>query len=139
MELEFAMHGTQTTETYPISIRKEPGGLIVDWFPMMDQILDSVRTNEPIALISARFHQTLVFAAVTVAHRIGIENIVLSGGCFQNRYLLEHIVHRLQEDGFRVFWPQRIPPNDGGIAVGQIASAVRDFTQENLHVPGRSR
>jgi hydrogenase maturation protein HypF len=139
MELEFAMHDTQTMGTYPISIRKEPGGLIVDWFPMMESILNSVRASEPIALISARFHQALVSAAVDVAHRIGIENIVLSGGCFQNRYLLEHIVHRLQKDGFRVFWHQRIPPNDGGIAVGQIAGAVRNLTQENLHVPGRSR
>jgi hydrogenase maturation protein HypF len=50
---------------------------------------------------------------------------VLSGGCFQNKYLTERAVCRLREEGFRPYWHQRVPPNDGGIALGQIVAAMR--------------
>jgi hydrogenase maturation protein HypF len=50
---------------------------------------------------------------------------VLSGGCFQNRYLTERTVTRLHAEGFQPYWHQRVPPNDGGIALGQIY-AVRN-------------
>jgi hydrogenase maturation protein HypF len=50
---------------------------------------------------------------------------VLTGGCFQNRRLLELAVHALRDAGFRPYWHQRVPPNDGGISLGQIAAFVR--------------
>jgi hydrogenase maturation protein HypF len=49
---------------------------------------------------------------------------VMTGGCFQNAYLAERAVRRLQEEGFRPYWHQRVPPNDGGIALGQIVAAT---------------
>jgi hydrogenase maturation protein HypF len=55
---------------------------------------------------------------------VGLERVALTGGCFQNRYLTERSFHRLQEAGFRPFTHQRVPPNDGGIALGQIAVAA---------------
>ena len=48
--------------------------------------------------------------------------MVLSGGCFQNRVLMERTVAALRDAGFRPYWHQRVPPNDGGIALGQIAA-----------------
>jgi hydrogenase maturation protein HypF len=60
---------------------------------------------------------------VAVARRVGEERVVLTGGCFQNKYLTERAIARLREEGFRVYWHQRIPPNDGGIALGQIVAA----------------
>jgi hydrogenase maturation protein HypF len=62
---------------------------------------------------------------VEVAQAVGLERIVLSGGCFQNQYLTERVCYRLREAGFRPFTHQRVPPNDGGIALGQIAVAAR--------------
>jgi len=50
----------------------------------------------------------------------GETRVVLSGGCFQNRYLTERTVARLREAGFQPYWHQRVPPNDGGLALGQI-------------------
>ena len=50
--------------------------------------------------------------------------MILSGGCFQNRYLTEYTVKRLKEESFHPYWHQRIPPNDGGIAVGQIGAMI---------------
>jgi hydrogenase maturation protein HypF len=67
----------------------------------------------------------LAEAIVEVAKRVGEERVVLSGGCFQNRYLTERAVRRLQAEGFRAYWHQRVPPNDGGIAVGQVSAALR--------------
>jgi hydrogenase maturation protein HypF len=52
---------------------------------------------------------------------------VLSGGCFQNRYLTERMVQRLREEGFQPYWHQRVPTNDGGIALGQIVAARREL------------
>ena len=66
----------------------------------------------------------LVQSIVTVARRIGEPTVVLSGGCFQNRLLLERAIERLREENFRPVWHQRIPPNDGGIALGQVAAAA---------------
>jgi len=62
---------------------------------------------------------------VAVSRKIGQEKIVMSGGCFQNVYLTERTVNRLEEEGFRPYWHQRIPTNDGGIALGQIVAAQR--------------
>ncbi|HTL74249.1 MAG TPA: hypothetical protein VL863_13185, partial [bacterium] len=55
----------------------------------------------------------------------GETQVVLSGGCFQNRYLVERVVKRLREENFQPYWHQRVPANDGGIALGQIY-AVRN-------------
>ena len=55
----------------------------------------------------------------------GEERVVLTGGCFQNKYLCERAVDRLTNEGFHPYWHQRIPPNDGGIALGQIMAVLR--------------
>jgi hydrogenase maturation protein HypF len=75
-------------------------------------------------LISAKFHNTLVEVIVSVARRVGQPRVALSGGCFQNRYLTERAAARLEAEGFRPYWHQPIPPNDGGIALGQIVATL---------------
>ena len=62
---------------------------------------------------------------VAVAKRTGQRRVVLTGGCFQNRYLTERTVRRLQAEGFQPYWHQRVPPNDGGIALGQVIAVMR--------------
>ena len=79
-----------------------------------------------------KFHNGLVEAIVSVARRMGQERVVLSGGCFQNRYLTERAIERLQKEGFRPYWHQRIPPNDGGIALGQVMAALRGVLADAL-------
>ncbi|WP_444543145.1 Kae1-like domain-containing protein, partial [Methylogaea oryzae] len=59
------------------------------------------------------------------ARLAALPTVVLCGGCFQNRLLLELCVERLRHAGFDVYWPQRIPPNDGGLALGQLWAARR--------------
>jgi hydrogenase maturation protein HypF len=78
-------------------------------------------------IIAAKFHNALAECIIAVAKQTGESRVVLSGGCFQNRFLTERTVLRLRAEGFLPYWHQRVPPNDGGIALGQIAIAAEQF------------
>jgi hydrogenase maturation protein HypF len=125
MELEFALDGVETDEHYDLSLVTRHPSLVIDWPPMIEAILADIERDVSAGIISARFHNTLAEAIVAVAKRVGQNRVVLSGGCFQNRYLTERAVRRLQAEGFRPYWHQRVPPNDGGIALGQVVAALR--------------
>jgi hydrogenase maturation protein HypF len=141
MELEFALCGTKTTAAYeflcapstqPVVPAALPSPLILDWSPVIKEILADVHRAAPLGEISARFHNSLAEVIVTVAKRIGQKRIVLSGGCFQNCYLAERTVMRAREEGFLPYWHQRVPPNDGGIALGQVVAALRECRSASL-------
>jgi len=125
MELEFRLHGVTTDESYPFAVDQTSSDapVILDWRPMLPELLLDVAAGVPVGWISARFHNMLVEMMVAVLKRAGVECIALSGGCFQNAYLTGRAVQRLREEGFRPYWHQRVPPNDGGIALGQIVGA----------------
>jgi len=122
MDLEFAIDPS-VGDSYPFAIQNDDPR-IVDWEPMLLRILDDLDRGAPAGVIAARFHNTLAEIIVSVATTIGEPKIVLTGDCFQNRYLTERTVRRLGETGFRPYWHQRVPPNDGGIALGQVAAAL---------------
>jgi hydrogenase maturation protein HypF len=121
MELEFALAGVKTDESYPFEVQTESGALTLDWAKIVTSALVD---RSPQGIASARFHNTLVEMGLEVARRVGEERVVLSGGCFQNRYLTERFISRLQVAGFKAYWHQRVPPNDGGIALGQLMAAT---------------
>jgi hydrogenase maturation protein HypF len=113
------------TATDKSEIGNRKSEMILDWFLMVEEILSDVKKGVSIGVISAKFHNALAEGIVAVARRAGQNRVVLSGGCFQNRYLTERAVRRLQTEGFRPYWHQRVPPNDGGIALGQVVAAWR--------------
>jgi hydrogenase maturation protein HypF len=80
-----------------------------------------------VGAIAQKFHDTLINSIVTIAKIINTEKIVLSGGCFQNKYLLENSLKNLQDHNFIPYWHKKIPPNDGGIALGQIMAVFRSL------------
>ena len=121
MELEFCTSGTSTRESYEFCIT--PEGMF-DWSDVLREILRDRDGSIATGIIAAKFHNTLAEVIVSFARRAERERVVLSGGCFQNRYLTERTVERLTEEGFRPYWHQRIPPNDGGIALGQMYVAA---------------
>jgi hydrogenase maturation protein HypF len=137
MELEYAAAGHATEGAYPVDVRRTHDGrdagdgtrgarpAVVDWEPMMRAVLDDVAAGVPAGSIAARFHHALADAIVAVARLAGETRVALSGGCFQNRYLVERAVTRLRQEGFRPYWHQRIPPNDGGISLGQVVAVAR--------------
>jgi hydrogenase maturation protein HypF len=80
--------------------------------------------------MARKFHNTLAEMIVQVAGKhVGLP-VALSGGCFQNRLLTELTVARLEAGGVKVYWHQRVPPNDGGIALGQVVAAARKLRFE---------
>jgi hydrogenase maturation protein HypF len=129
MELEFSLDGVETEEIYKFQIAEnkkdnKQGAIVLDWESIILEILKDVRQKVPIGKISAKFHNTLVEMIIAVATQMGEEGVVLTGGCFQNKYLTERAVFRLRKEGFRPYWHQRVPPNDGGIALGQAVAAL---------------
>ena len=99
--------------------------IIADWGKMILEIIGDLKENVDVSLISAKFHNTLSEIILSVARTIGERRIVLSGGCFQNKYLTEHTVRLLQKRRFEPYWHQRVPTNDGGISLGQVYAFLR--------------
>ena len=132
MELEFAVNGIETDEAYAFRVlarehaRPANSEIILDWAPVIGAVLSDVQNGVEPGLISAKFHNALAEIVVRMAKKFGEMRVALSGGCFQNRYLTERIVTRLREEKFVPYWHQRVPPNDGGIALGQVVAALRE-------------
>jgi hydrogenase maturation protein HypF len=105
--------------------------LVLNWGPLLEALLADLRRGVPVGMMAAKFHNALVKGIVAVAQAVGVERAALSGGCFQNRILLERAYRRLAEAGIRVYVHQRIPPNDGGIALGQVAVAAAQNLFDN--------
>jgi hydrogenase maturation protein HypF len=95
----------------------------LDWRPAIAALTTDVKRGVEVGVVARRFHNTLVEWIVAVAREIGLERVVLSGGVFQNAYLAEKAVERLTAEGHRASTHQRVPPNDGGIALGQAVIA----------------
>jgi hydrogenase maturation protein HypF len=130
MDLEFACEGISTDRLYPIdilpvAIERVLKTNIIDWRAMVEGILADLAAGLSAGEIAATFHNSLLEIIVKLATQAQVEQVVLSGGCFQNKRLLEGSIDRLQKAGFRPFWGQKIPANDGGIALGQIVAAWR--------------
>jgi hydrogenase maturation protein HypF len=83
-------------------------------------ILKDLDGNVSKNIISAKFHNALVEVIVDFCRLAGIKKIALSGGCFQNKYLIERTIDKLKEAGFTVYWQSVIPTNDAGICLGQM-------------------
>ena len=105
--------------------------VLLDAEPMLRAILDDVADGVPVPEIARMFHDALVDAIVQVAElaraMYGIPLVALSGGCFMNRYLVEHAVRELDARGFTVALNAALPPNDGCVSYGQavVAAATR--------------
>ncbi|MBN2330127.1 MAG: carbamoyltransferase HypF [Candidatus Omnitrophica bacterium] len=141
MELEFAINDAsgdseddalKIEQGYLFDIIKPENNdsLIVDWAPMLDALLEDIQSGRSQSYCSIRFHNGLAEVVVSIAKRLKENRVVLTGGCFQNKYLCERTIQRLREEGFEPFWHRHVPPNDGGISLGQIAAAVRDSKEK---------
>ena len=134
MMVEFSAERVNTDEVYPFHVLENDGDnevrYVLDWEPMIKEILIDVNNEINTNAIAAKFHNTLSDMIVETANRSVEKKIVLSGGCFQNKYLLERTVNQLIEKGFHPYWHQRVPTNDGGISLGQVASFIRNSNLE---------
>jgi len=126
MELEAAAGG-HTDMLLPYEIHEDNGVVLLDFVPLVREIAEKRLARHRPEELAAGFHHTLCHAFASMARRIrektGLGRVVLSGGCFQNRKLLEGCVTALGRAGFEVFTHHLVPANDGGVSLGQAVIA----------------
>lgn len=117
------------SDYYPVEFKNENGYSIVDFSRTILEILDDVLAGKDRNIIATRFHNTVAASIVTVVKKLskqsGLTDVALSGGTFQNLYLLNRMVRLLKAEGMNVFFNQKVPCNDAGISLGQ-AYIVRE-------------
>jgi hydrogenase maturation protein HypF len=129
MELEAMARGASSAEPYPFDLLQPLGApLVVDTGPTARAIVGDLARHVPPSVVARRFHATLSSAIGSVCARIraerGLEDVVLSGGVFQNALLTEQACEDLRARGLTPHTHRQVPPNDGGIALGQLAHAA---------------
>jgi hydrogenase maturation protein HypF len=133
VELEWLATGALPDRGYPLQFDPPHAGateapLVVDTRPLIRAVAEEASQGVAAARISRRFHSALVEMVAAVCGRLsqqtGIGSVVLSGGVFLNALLTTEVSARLRGDGFRVYRHRRVPPNDGGLSLGQLAVAA---------------
>jgi len=114
-------------EGYPIDLvpsHSPDRKWMIDWGPVISAVLADLRRGCSPERIALRFHASLAKVTVRVAQAVGLPRVVLTGGCFQNRLLLSLVRRQLEEAGFTVYSHALVPPNDGGLSLGQAVVAA---------------
>jgi hydrogenase maturation protein HypF len=123
-----------TVTAYPLPLRDQPPGsatgpLRIDWRPLVAGIVADVRADVGPDVIAARFHRGVAALIVGVCERLraatGIAAVALTGGVFQNARLVQMAIVELEAAEFTVLVHAQVPPNDGGLALGQAVLARR--------------
>jgi hydrogenase maturation protein HypF len=115
-----------------------------NWQPLLDQLLEALKSSTPAAALALAFHQALAEAIAALAEAEGCQQLLLAGGCFQNALLLERTTSALQRQGCQALWPQQLPCNDAALPIGQLLAAEtmsinRVAPRAASDVPGRCR
>lgn len=135
-ELEWSADGHVSGRRYAFPVRvarQTEASLIVDWQPALEAALADLAAGAARGAVSEAFHNGLAAAIADVAARIGERRVILTGGCFQNARLTEAAVAAVRGAGCEPIWHRRVPPNDGGLALGQAAWAA--WTEHRRQTP----
>lgn len=122
------------TDFYPYKIDETEEKTVIGYESIIAGILNDLKTRIAASCISAKFHNSVCKATVDCACNIrgtyGVNTVVLSGGVFENVYLLTSVMNSLKNNHFDVYCNRRVPGNDGGVAFGQIAVASKVMKEE---------
>ncbi|MCA8988989.1 MAG: carbamoyltransferase HypF, partial [Planctomycetaceae bacterium] len=129
MLLEARATQNSTTAPYRFPIIESSDHYELDWREAIEQLVLDLQSDCPETEMATRFHLGLASGLCDGVMLVPDVPIVLAGGCFQNRLLLELVVDQLRNRGRNVFWSQRLPINDGGLAAGQLAIASALISQ----------
>ena len=140
IELEAVAASAAGADPYPLALRDARGQLELDARQTVSEVARDVARGADPAVVSARFHAAVASATVLACARLAEENatelVVLSGGVFNNRLLLERCVEPLEARGLRVLLPERLPAGDGGISYGQAAVAAARLIRRSSEPSG---
>lgn len=118
-----------TDKIYPFDILQKNSKYVFDWRKMIKEIAADVINKRPTGEIAAAFMNTLVLATAEITKKIStdfnVKDVVLSGGCFQNMYVLHRLYNRLLKEGLNVYTHKNVSTNDEGISLGQILIASK--------------
>jgi hydrogenase maturation protein HypF len=139
VELESLASCVAPAGAYPFAIEpvsKDTGEslLVIDTRPLIAAVAEDANRQTNAATVARRFHTTLVDLIAQVCQRLrettGLDVVVLSGGVFLNALLTSEVSSRLRHDGFRQYRHRLVPPNDGGLSLGQLAIAAAKLRTE---------
>jgi hydrogenase maturation protein HypF len=101
--------------------------IIINWKNLIGAVAEDVLNEMPISVISAKFHNAVANLILNLSFKMrkkfALNQVALSGGCFQNVALLQKAITLLTANDFEVFTHRKVPPNDGGLALGQAVIA----------------
>jgi hydrogenase maturation protein HypF len=147
MELEWLARSVPEAGSYPFNLMTLPEGsppqptCVIDTRPLIAAVADDARAGVEPAVIGRRFHTSLVDIIAQVCCRLraetGLTTVVLSGGVFMNVLLTSEVCVRLSEEGFDTYRHLLVPPNDGGLSLGQLAVASAHGDMLNLSASSR--
>jgi len=127
IELEMNLANAHDGGSYRFDLRHAEDGWIIETQPLFEAMVEDLKRRTPSSAISARFHRGLVDVFVRLAKQLRkesqLDRVCLSGGTFQNSFLLENLQARLESAGFRVFTHSAVPSGDGGLSLGQAMVA----------------
>ncbi len=127
IELELLADGRTEVDPYPFCFRDEGQVFVVDTRGIIMGVVDDLLAGTATSIIARRFHHTMASLISRTCRRIrqltGLRDVALSGGVFQNVRLLTETVEQLSAEGFHVLLHNKVPPNDGGLALGQVVVA----------------
>jgi len=128
MELE-ALAAPEADRVYWVDLQERDGRIVVQTPDIFRGVVEDLLAEIGAEQIGSRFHATLADVMVrtcrSLRDRSGLDRVALSGGVFQNVKLLQLAVDGLRRSGFQVYTHHQVPPNDGGLALGQAAIAAR--------------
>jgi hydrogenase maturation protein HypF len=123
IEME-AMADPHENGEYPFDLHEDQ----IDPAPLWQAMLADWQAGTGLPRLSARFHNSVARLSLDVCRQVrtelGCQTVALSGGVWQNMFLLQRVIDALQNNGFRVLIHQRVPANDGCIALGQVMVAA---------------
>ena len=138
LEIQATQSVTIETELYPFLLQRIEGqaAAVLDVTPLIRAIVRDIQQGIAVPRIAYRFHCSmaalLVKACNEIREQTGLSTVALSGGVFQNRLLLEQLIARLEALSFQVYTNRRVPPNDGGLSLGQLAIAAARLRADGI-------
>ena len=127
---------TSTHSADPDNLDQDPVNLVLGTAPVYHALLTDLRSGVPLPTISAKFHNGLAAAVLDICRaarsQFALNQVALSGGVWQNMTLLAKTIPLLEGDGFKVYTHQQVPPNDGGLVLGQAAVAIQSFATRSI-------
>ncbi len=127
--IEFQMIANETvTGRYNYEIDTKSIPWRIKWNGIVRDILKDLQNNVPVSDISGKFHNTIAMIITDISEKIkkdtGLHDVVISGGVFQNALLVDKTVDYISKQGMKVYTHARVPPNDGGLSLGQAVVAM---------------